>query len=226
MHPTIKEIGKRVLGFGLPDWCGLAIIYRLIYRGYFTSWLGAQWLRKVFWAEPMLRAISTSVGKRLRLEHLPFVQGHGNIIIDNNVNISGKIDIGFNSSLGLSPTLRIGSHTFIGHGCGFSIAKGVRIGEHCLIAGHVLFFDNDGHPLEAVTRRNNAPVAKESVAAIVVGNDVWIGMGSYVLKGVQIGDRSIVGAASVVTKSVPPDTIVAGNPAKVIGNLKPETGNR
>ena len=55
---------------------------------------------------------------------------------------------------------------------------------------------------------------------IAIENDVWIGMKSIILKGVTIGEKSIVAAGSVVTKSVPANTIVAGNPAKVVKHLK------
>lgn len=59
----------------------------------------------------------------------------------------------------------------------------------------------------------NKPVLKENVKPVNIGNDVWIGNNVIILKGVCVGDRAIVGAGSIVTKDVPADSVVAGNPA-------------
>jgi len=70
------------------------------------------------------------------------------------------------------------------------------------------------HPLDAIERRG-----KETARPIVIGDDVWIGGGGIVLAGVTIGDRSVVGAGAVVTKDVPSDVVVVGNPARVVKTL-------
>ena len=72
------------------------------------------------------------------------------------------------------------------------------------------------HPLDAVARRG-----EETARPIVIGDDVWIGGGAIVLAGVTIGDRSVIGAGSVVTKDVPSDVVVVGNPAKIVRRLTP-----
>jgi maltose O-acetyltransferase len=71
------------------------------------------------------------------------------------------------------------------------------------------------HPLDAVERRSGV----ESARPIRLGNDVWIGGGAVVLAGVTVGDRVVIGAGSVVTRDVPSDVVVAGNPAKIIKQL-------
>ena len=71
------------------------------------------------------------------------------------------------------------------------------------------------HPLDAETRRSGL----ESARPIRIGDDVWIGGGAIVLPGVTIGDRSVIAAGSVVTRDVPPDTLVAGNPARPLRQL-------
>lgn len=71
------------------------------------------------------------------------------------------------------------------------------------------------HPLDAAERRSGV----ESARPIRIGNDVWIGGGAVVLAGVTVGDRSVIGAGSVVTKDVPADVVVAGNPARIIKRL-------
>ncbi|MEG1029605.1 MAG: sugar O-acetyltransferase, partial [Brevundimonas sp.] len=71
------------------------------------------------------------------------------------------------------------------------------------------------HPLDAAERRSGV----ESARPIRIGDDVWIGGGAVVLAGVTVGDRSVIGAGSVVTKDVPADVVVAGNPARIIKRL-------
>jgi acetyltransferase-like isoleucine patch superfamily enzyme len=78
--------------------------------------------------------------------------------------------------------------------------------------------DNDVHQINYIERKANKGKVKS--APIVIEDDVWLGANVMVLKGVTIGARSIIGAGSVVTKSIPSDCIAAGTPAKVIKSLK------
>jgi acetyltransferase-like isoleucine patch superfamily enzyme len=100
----------------------------------------------------------------------------------------------------------------------------VEIGSHCLISWGVGIADSDFHPLEPAQRlidahalapffKNRPPRPKLKTAPVRIGDNVWIGMNAVILKGVTIGDNSVVAAGAVVTKSVPANTIVAGNPA-------------
>jgi acetyltransferase-like isoleucine patch superfamily enzyme len=104
------------------------------------------------------------------------------------------------------------------------VGNAVQIGCHCLIAGGVRISDFDGHSIDAGERRNGLPAPIESVKQVTVGNDVWIGHGAIILKGVTIGDRAIIGARAVVTKDVQADTVVAGNPARVVKSLSISRG--
>ena len=90
---------------------------------------------------------------------------------------------------------------------------GVTIGKYVNIGGNVRIFDHDFHVLDAVERRGPRGCEDCRRKPIVIGDDVFIGAQSIILKGVTIGDRAIIGAGSVVTKDVPADSIVAGNPA-------------
>jgi acetyltransferase-like isoleucine patch superfamily enzyme len=103
----------------------------------------------------------------------------------------------------------------------------VEIGSHCLISWGVGIADSDFHPVSAAQRRIDAealapyyenkpqrPLEAVRSRPVKIGNNVWIGMNAIILKGVTIGDDSIVAAGAVVTKDVPPGTIVAGNPAR------------
>ena len=177
-------------------------------------------LLRFFWYEPLFRSQCEQVGARLQMEKLPYISGAGRIIIGSDVWLSGRFSLGFANRINQRPLLQVGDSSFIGHGCSFFVADTITIGKHCLVAGGVRFSDCDGHPTDANARRQNAPVSPLDVKEIIIGDDVWIGAGVHVLKGVRIGDRSIIGAGSVVTRDVPPDVIAAGNPARVIKTLK------
>ena len=93
---------------------------------------------------------------------------------------------------------------------------GVRIGKHCSIGGNVRIFDHDFHSLNAEVRRGLRTDVIPAAKSVVIGNDVFIGAQSIILKGVTIGDRAIIGAGSVVTKDVPEDCVAAGSPAIIV----------
>jgi acetyltransferase-like isoleucine patch superfamily enzyme len=90
----------------------------------------------------------------------------------------------------------------------------IKIGKYCKFGGNVSIWDTDFHPLNYEDRRWDLNGTK--TLPIIIGDDVFLGANSIILKGVIIGDRAIIGAGSVVTKSIPSDEIWAGNPAKLI----------
>ncbi len=103
----------------------------------------------------------------------------------------------------------------------------VEIGSHCLISWGVGIADSDFHPLEPAQRLIDsqalAPFFKDrparpklKTAPVRIGDNVWIGMNAVILKGVTIGDNSVVAAGAVVTRPVSANTIVAGNPASTV----------
>jgi|ERR1700733_13398104 len=108
----------------------------------------------------------------------------------------------------------------IGDNSGFSgisiyCSKNIRIGKYVNCGGNVSIWDTDFHPLDFTERRIHN-VNKIGSSPITIGDDVFIGANSIILKGVLVGDRAVIGAGSVVTKSIPSDEIWAGNPAKFI----------
>lgn len=111
--------------------------------------------------------------------------------------------------------IAIGDRVLFSNNVGIFSCLKIEIGAGCLIGDGVIIFDSDFHQIDPLRRRidpiNDAPV--------VIGENVWIGSRAIVLKGVVIGRDSIVAAGAVVTKSVPPRSIVAGNPAKVIKSI-------
>lgn len=176
---------------------------------------------------PVMRAICAEVGPGLRIERMPYIRGNGEIRIGRQVYLSGKIGIGLSGrSPTVVPTLVIGDETFVGHECSFNLRHGIYIGRQCLLAGGIIIQDNDGHPIDAAARRAGEPAPESTVAIVTIADGVWVGRRAMILKGVTVGENAIVGACSVVLHDVPANTIVAGNPARVIRTLElPERQN-
>lgn len=123
--------------------------------------------------------------------------------------------------------VRIGSRTHVGGGTLLDAACGIEIGDDVLIAFEVLLMDHDSHSVHFESRqydaRNWMRGSKDWTHVerrpIRIDNKVWLGARSIVLKGVTIGEGAVIGAGSVVTRDVPPWTLVCGNPAKIVRSL-------
>ena len=128
-----------------------------------------------------------------------------------------------------SVRISVGDRCFIGKGV-ISSAESVEIGNDVLISWGVTITDHNSHSLKFSERRRDVEDWRGSaknwlgvkVGKVVIQDKAWIGFNAIVLKGVTIGEGAIVGAGSVVSKDVPPFTIVAGNPAKVVRELGPD----
>lgn len=128
--------------------------------------------------------------------------------------------------------LEIGRFCYLGDGVLLSVKEGLVIGEATLLAHGVQIFDNNTHPTSAAQRElqfrrmigykdRNGPMIVES-APVSIGRRCWIGMNSIVMKGVSIGDDTIVASGSVVVSALPEGVIAGGNPARVLRELTPE----
>jgi maltose O-acetyltransferase len=109
----------------------------------------------------------------------------------------------------------IGDHVYLNVLCTILDCNEVHIGHHVMIGPHVQIY-TAAHLLEAETRIQGLEVAK----AIVIEDNVWLGGGAILLPGVRIGRNAVVGAGAVVPRSVPANTVVAGNPARVIREIE------
>jgi acetyltransferase-like isoleucine patch superfamily enzyme len=124
-------------------------------------------------------------------------------------------------------SIDIGDLVYIGDDVIISTRDRIRIGARTLLAHGVQIFDNDSHPIDARDRHADYLNLIEGrprthfipSAPIEIGEDCWIGANSIVIKGVKIGDRSIVAAGSVVTADIGDDCVVAGNPARIVRSL-------
>jgi acetyltransferase-like isoleucine patch superfamily enzyme len=109
--------------------------------------------------------------------------------------------------------VEIGPKTVLGQECTISAYRSVRIGEQCVIADRAMFIDFD-HGVVEVER----PIRLQGIYMrdVEVGSNVWIGYGACILRGVRVGDNSIIGTNSVVTKDVAANAVVGGVPAKLL----------
>ena len=111
--------------------------------------------------------------------------------------------------------IKIGKDIFINSGCHFQDQGGIDIGDGALI-GHNVVLATINHDLDPAMKRAN------HYAPIKIGKHVWIGSNVTVLQGVEIGDWAVVAAGAVVTRDVPPLTVVGGVPAKVLKTISEE----
>lgn len=213
-HPvarTIRKLRRSVMDFELPA-------PRLLIRPLLFCYLLVRsiyyFLIRVFVCEPLFKAYCTHVGRRVHTDvFVHFVQGKGELCVGDDVLVDGKCSFVFGARFSDRPTLRIGSHTHIGHNCLITVGKQVTIGCHCMISTDVIILDSSGHPVDPLMRLQGLPPTEESVREVTIGDNVWIGRRAMILPGVTIGEGSIVAAGSIVTRDVPPNTVVAGNPA-------------
>jgi len=123
----------------------------------------------------------------------------------------------FNSTLLIdkeNALIEIGRNVHI-NGAYIHCQRHISIGNYCVIAAGVNILDSNGH----IVLSRNRTIGRDDPSAIIIGNNVWIGLNSIILKGTIIGDNSIVGAGSVVKGNFPENSIIKGNPAVIITNL-------
>ena len=210
----LRRARRAFLRFSVP-------VRHLFARVLLACFLGCRMVTKffirVFICEPAFKAYCSSYGRRLTTAtHLPWVQGHGRIVVGDDVRINGRIAITFAVRYSDTPHLTVGDGSSIGHNTSFVIGRGISVGKGCLIANDVIIFDAPGHPTSVALRRAGAPAPPEAVKPVTISDNVWIGQRGIICPGVTVGEGAVVSAGSVVMTDVPPYTIVAGSPARRI----------
>jgi acetyltransferase-like isoleucine patch superfamily enzyme len=180
-----------------------------------------QWYKKFYVSWYKLLSSAEVHGKPILNQPCLFI-GQGKIFVGNNVNIGyypsphyfnsychiearnpkSSIEIGDNSRFNNNVTI-------------ISHDNQIKIGSGVLVGMNVLIINSDFHPLQIHNRIDKNVISKP----IVIGNNVFIGANSIILKGVTIGQNSVIGAGSVVTHNISSNSVVAGNPAKVIKKI-------
>lgn len=185
------------------------------------------WLLGVFYGKKL------TINYKVRvLGFLPYfkIPKNGRIVFSQSVVVNSDFK-NTNTALtyrckfvtGYEGFISVGENTMLNGVCIVSYEK-VEIGNDCQIASSTMISDTDFHPVDPDLRREQVrgkpfPFASVGKKPIKIGDNVWIGWNCTILKGVEIGDNSIVAAGSVVLAgSYPPGSLLAGNPARVIKN--------
>ena len=134
---------------------------------------------------------------------------------------------GYESDVWLQPpffcdygtNITLGKKVFFNFNCVVLDVMAVRIGDYTLFGPAVQIY-TAMHPIDAGVRRQG----REFARPVTIGSDVWVGGGAIICPGVTIGDRTVIGAGSVVTRDLPPDVFAAGNPCRVIRSLIADPG--
>ncbi len=162
------------------------------------------------------RRLLTRAGWRWRSDG-PFFLGRG---LELKIEPRGEVRFGRFAWIGDGTKIRchegvveIGAKTVMGQECTISAYQRVRIGDECVIADRAMFIDFDHGMVETERPIRSQGIYKRDVE---VGNNVWIGYGACILRGVSVGDNSVIGTNAVVTKDVPANAVVGGIPARII----------
>ena len=153
------------------------------------------------------------LGYGVRVWGAPIVRNSGRLIVGERVRMVSTV-APIELAVGSRGVLEIGDGTYINYGTSIGASLSVRIGKNCSLGTHSTLIDNDFHSLDP-DRRNETPPS----APIVLGDNVWLGLRVIVLRGVTIGEGSVIGAGSVVTRDVPPRTLAVGQPARPVRSL-------
>lgn len=138
--------------------------------------------------------------------------GKSQIVLQSRVTFGRECGIAVMTANDSEPArLTIGDKTSFESGLSLNCQVGIEIGSNCVISWDVCILDTDFHQI--IYNGGREPV---KCAPIKIGDRVWIGARVTILKGVNIGEDSVVAAGSVVTKAFPPKSLIAGNPAKLI----------
>lgn len=154
---------------------------------------------------------ATRVGTA-RLWGRAHVTNRGTMLIGDRARLDGR---SVRLDLACSPgaTLSIGEGTYINYGSNISATESVTIGNNCAIGQYAIIMDNDYHDLDDRWKMGEP-------APIVIEDDVWLGARVIVLRGAHIGQGSVIGANSVVKGCIPPYSLAAGMPARIIRSLR------
>jgi acetyltransferase-like isoleucine patch superfamily enzyme len=199
-------------------------VHRALAWEYRTRSFALSELARILYYQPMFEAQCARVGQGVRMEVVPTSKqpavANVHLVLGDRVRLSARTTFSGARNAPVKARIEVGDDTYVGHGVVLRAGLGMRIGKHVLVASNALLSSDPGHPMDAAARRTE-PAPAGSLGHLVIEDDVWIAYGAAVLGSVRVGRGSVVAAHAVVTKDVPPYSVVAGNPARVVRTLKP-----
>lgn len=215
-YEYLYNVAKSVRCFELPPLKPVYQLLRLERALRLTFWSNVV---RVLYHTPIFKLGCQTVGKGLYLiGGIPLVMGHLRLNISNNVVIHGKSTL-IGAKVFDNPTLTVGSNSCLGYQLIVDVGCDVTIGNNVFIGDRVSILSYDGHPVKPEER--HLPASKASSKPIFIHDNVWISGNCVILKGVTIGEGSVIANGSVVTSRVPPNSLAFGNPARCfpLGNM-------
>lgn len=200
-------------------------------RGLVKRWVaqgGGASLKPLAWLAmvPMNRTLFRLFGSRAMLTGFMHLLPAGAIAlcarlagaeIGAGARFDGHLEL-LNLHTGTLEHLRIGAGSFVGHGVLLDLASEIRMGRHVAIAPRAMILTHAAPAEHGRLRQGPYP---PMTAPVIIEDDAWIGAGAILLAGVRVGQGAVVAAGSVVTRDVPPHTLVAGTPARPVKQLPP-----
>jgi len=175
------------------------------------GWLRARWCLLYYRVRQLFGGTALRAGKRFSVQGGLRLRGAGQVIFGDDVIVGTKTDIFTHDH---HAVVRVGHRSFL-NGTRISAVKYIEVGNDATLAD-VRMMDTDFHSLSQRRQQKDAPVG---IAPIQIKNNVWIAAGSAVLKGVTIGENSVIAFGSVVVKDIPANVIAGGNPCREIGAI-------
>lgn len=189
-------------------------VLRVAYELHFLAIVFLRFILTFFYRSPLFQARCTAVGSRLAIEGMPYVDGHVEIHLGDNVKLGGNISIISGRALD-RPRLVIGNRAGIGWRCVISVNREVVIEDDAWVSYDCRISDSDGHPRQTAQRMQPVPPSLREIRPVRICRYAWVGNGCHIMKGVTIGEGAIIGANSVVITDIPPYCVAMGNPAEV-----------
>lgn len=180
-------------------------------------------LTRIFWWTPLFKSRLASPPKQLYLYcGMPYLAGSLTINMGENCRVSGQTTFTGRSNDNRQAQLNIGNNVGISWLTTIAVGTRVQLGDNVRIAGGCFLAGYPGHPINPIARAAGDPELPSQCGDIILEKNVWLGTNCTVLANVTIGENTVLGTGSVVTKSLPANVIAAGNPARVIRSLSAE----
>lgn len=218
-NPIAKFIRSNWKQLNLMTLPVIPVVHPLLYRLHLSGLQVLQSLMARLYWTPLFKS-QIEGGKRLYLySGMPQILAPLTIQIGSDCRISGVSTFSGRWFSAQTPALIVGDNVDIGWQTTIAVADQVILEDNVRMAGRVFLAGYPGHPIDPIDRAKGLPDLDSQTGTIHLKRNVWLGTGVTVLAGVTIGENSIIGSGSVVTKDIPANVIAAGNPAKVVRQL-------